>query len=399
MVAGGWPRIILHADMDAFYAAVEQRDRPELRGKPILVAFDSPRSVVTTASYEARPFGVGSAMPLALAKRKCPQAIVVPPRMADYARVSKQIFEIFDDFSPLVEGLSLDEAFIDMTGAEGLFGTAEQMGRQIKERVWLQTGLRVSVGAAACKFVAKVASDLRKPDALVVVPPDQTRPFLDPLPVSRLWGVGQKTLPLLHDLGLFKMGDVAAADPAWLARRLGSLGPFVHALASGDDPRAVVPDRDAKSVGAERTLMQDVRGAAAIRPHLLESADEIAQRLRKSHLVAGGVRVKLKASDFAIFTRQHKLTVPTANANALLQAAERLLPEFDLRRDYRLVGMAAWDLRADDAPVQPDLFEQAAAQRDRKLDQALDELRDRFGKGAVLRASDVGVTKPPKPPT
>ncbi len=380
-------RTILHADMDAFYAAVEQRDRPELRGKPLLIAFDGPRSVVTTASYEARPFGVGSAMPLALAKRKCPQAIVVAPRFAQYQAVSAQIFEIFGSFSPLVEGLSLDEAFIDLTGTDGLWGSPARAAQLLKDRVWQEVGLRVSVGVAACKFVAKVASDLRKPDALVLVPPEETVAFLAPLPVSRLWGVGEKSLPKLHALGLRTMGDVAAADRAWLVRNLGSHGPFLQDLALGNDDRPVVPGREAKSIGSEQTLMTDVRGRDALWPHLIEAADTIAFRLRREQLRAGGVRVKLKTADFQLLTRQARIAPPTSSARVLLELAAELLPQFDLRLPYRLVGLAAWDLRSADEAVQPDLFTDPARQRDERLDKALDAVRDRFGHAAVRRAS------------
>ncbi|MBI5609875.1 MAG: DNA polymerase IV [Deltaproteobacteria bacterium] len=383
----GVGRSILHADMDAFYAAVEQRDDPALRGKPVLVAFDSPRSVVTTASYEARPFGVGSAMPLAQAKRRCPQAIVVPPRFAQYQAVSAQIFEIFGSLSPLVEGLSLDEAFIDLTGTRGLWGSAEEAARRLKELVWTETGLRVSVGVAACKFVAKVASDLRKPDALVVVPAEQTQAFLAPLPVSRLWGVGEKSVPKLQSLGLRTIGDVAAADRAWLVRALGSHGPFLPDLALGRDERPVVPDRDAKSIGSEQTLMVDAVGRDAIWPHLIEAADTIAFRLRREHLRAGGVRVKLKTADFQLVTHQARVAPPTSSARALLATAAELLPRFDLRLPYRLVGLAAWDLRPDSEPVQPDLFTDRERQRDERLDKALDAVRDRFGRTALRRAS------------
>ena len=384
-----WPRIIVHADMDAFYAAVEQHDRPELRGKPILIGSDSPRGVVATASYEARPFGVGSAMAMVVAKRKCPQAIIVTPRMARYVEISRQIMEVFDTFSPRVEGLSLDEAFLEMTGAERLFGTPDDMARAVKFAVLQRTGLRVSVGVAASKYVAKVASDVRKPDGLCVVSPEDTLTFLHPLPVGRLWGVGKRAEEQLRAMGLQTIGQVAAADPVWLRGLLGSMGDHIHRLSLGDDPRPVVPDREAQSIGAEQTLDEDVRGAAAIEPHLLHAADRIAWRLRRSHLKAAGVRVKLKTNRFALHTRQVALRPPSQSASELYQAALGLLAHFDLREPMRLVGLAAFDLVDDAAPVQGELFGQQARKKRQQLDVALDRLQERFGKGTVKRGSDL----------
>jgi DNA polymerase-4 len=395
---GRWSRIIVHADMDAFYAAVEQLDRPELRGKPLLIGGTGPRSVVATASYEARPFGVGSAMPMGLALRKCPQAIVVPPRLARYAEVSDRIMSVFATFSPLVEALSLDEAFLDLTGAEGLFGPPEEMARRIKGAVREATGLTVSVGVAPNKYVAKVASDIRKPDGLCVVPPDGVRAFLDPLPVSRLWGVGKHGEERLQDMGLRTLADVAAADPAWLERRLGSMGPHVHALAQGIDPRPVVPDREAKSIGSEVTLDDDVVGRAAITPHLLREADRVGRRLRRAGLRAGGVRVKLKTTKFQLLTRQTALHPPTSSGDVLYREALRLLDAFDLGVPMRLVGLAAYDLADAAAPVQGELFGQEGRERQQRLDQAVDALRSRFGKAAVRRGSEIEDEGPERQP-
>lgn len=244
----GWKRIVVHADMDAFFAAVEQHDRPELRGKPVIVGFPGPRSVVSTASYEARPYGVGSAMPMVQALRRCPDAVVIPPRFERYKEVSRKVMEVFASFSPLVEPLSLDEAFLDMTGTEALFGPPEEMGRRLKVAVRDATGLTVSVGISATKFVAKVASDFRKPDGLTVVPPERVAAFLHPLPVRRLWGVGPRAEEKLHRLGLRTIGDVAAASRSFLEAELGSMGLHLHRLAHGDDPRQVQPHREARSM-------------------------------------------------------------------------------------------------------------------------------------------------------
>lgn len=386
-----WRRIILHADMDAFFAAIEQLDNPKLRGLPVIVGGPSRRGVVSTASYEARPFGVGSAMPTARALQLCPEAIVIPPRFDRYTAASKQIMECFRTFTPKVEPLSLDEAFLDMTGAEGLFGGPHEMGRQIKEAVVEATGgLTVSVGAANTKFLAKVASDCDKPDGLTVVPPSEVSAFLPPLPVSRLWGVGPKNRERLERIGLKTIGDVARSDPLWLSRELGALGRHIYMLANNDDRRDVISHGRAKSVGSERTLSEDVRGESEIRPHLVDAADRIARRLRRKQLLARGVRVKLKTTSFQLHSRQTTLSEPTDHAETLLNAALELLPRFDLRYPMRLVGLAAFDLVAPGTPVQGDLFAQPQRETEKRLDRTLDGLRDRFGESAVERGSRQG---------
>ncbi len=379
----------MHADMDAFYASVEQLDRPELRGKPILVGPPTGRGVVLTASYEARPWGVGSAMPMARARRKCPQAIVVPPRFERYTEASRQVMEVFEDFSPDVEAISLDEAFVEMTGAEGLFGTPGAMGRRIKEAVKEATGgLTISVGISGTKYVAKVASAFRKPDGLTVVPQDKAQAFLAPLPVSKLWGVGPVTEAKLVEAGYTTIGTLAATDPRVLERRLGSLGPHLHRLAHAQDPRRVEGRRSARSVGSERTLAEDISDRAAIVEHLRRSADGIGRRLRRRNLRARGIRVKLKTSSFQLLTRQRLLPEATDVAARLLEAALPLLQEFPYDEPFRLVGLAAYDLIEEGAPQQLDLFGLSAKRRD--LEQALDGLRGRFGDGTVGRASDHG---------
>ncbi len=389
-----WPRIILHADMDAFYASVEQLDNPALRGKPLLIGVDHPRSVVSTASYEARPFGVGSAMPMVEAKRRCPQAIIVPPRMQRYAEVSEQIMTVFGDFSPRVEPLSLDEAFVDLTGAERLLGPPDVVARNVKAAVKRATGgLNVSVGVSGCKYVAKVASDIRKPDGLLVVAPEDMVTFLAPLPISRLWGVGKRGEELLRNLDLRTIGDVAAADPLWLKQRLGSLGAHVWALAHADDPRPVVADRDAQSIGSEETLDVDVSGRAAIEPYVLRAADRVARRLRRAGLRAGGVRVKLKTHKFQNLTRQGVLRPPANSSAALYEEACHLLAHFDVSQRFRLIGVAAYDLQPESAPIQGLLFGETARKKNDKLDRALDNLRERFGKGAVQRGSELGAAE------
>jgi DNA polymerase-4 len=383
-----WSRIIVHADMDAFYAAVEQLDDPRLRGRPLLVGSDSSRGVVLTASYEARPSGAGSAMPMQRARRLCPEAVVVPPRFARYQEVSELVMDTLSTFSPLVEPLSLDEAFLDMTGSTRLFGDPSSIGGRIKTAVRERTGgLTVSVGISATRYVAKVASGFRKPDGLTIVPPLEMREWLAPLPVSSLWGAGPKTSERLRALGFETIGDVARADPAKLDRSLGTLGKRFFALANGLDPREVVGSRRAHSVGSERTLHVDVTARADIEAHLRLAADSVARRLRRTQRCARGVRVKLKTTDFRVLTRQGALSEPTDVAAVLFDRGSALLDEFGDRGPFRLVGLAVYDLDAASAP-QLDLLP-AAGNRERRLETAIDALAGRFGSGVVQRAGDL----------
>ncbi len=382
-----WPRIVLHADMDAFYAAVEQLDHPELRGKPILIGPNSYRGVVLTASYEARPYGVGSAMPMGEARRRCPDAICVPPRFERYQAVSEQVMNIFADFSPNVEALSLDEAFLDMSGAEHLFGSPAQMAQSLKDKVKAETGLTISVGVSSTKYVAKVASAYDKPDGLTVVPQDQAVAWLAPQPIRRLWGVGPKTAPRLEALGYYLVGDIAGARPDDLKEQLGSLGQHLYQLAHARDPRQVHRGRGARSMGSDRTLSHDVSRREDILMHLRRSADRIARRLRNKHYVARGVRVRLKTNRFQMLSRQRLLPKPVDTAGDLLAAAELLLDEFDHPGPFRLVGLAAFQLQWQKDPLQLDMFEDSAI---RQLEVTLDDLSERFGKDTVMRAKDLG---------
>ena len=391
-MTSGWPRIILHADMDAFYAAVEQLDRPELRGKALLVGGTGPRGVVSTASYEARPYGVGSAMPMAVARRRCPHAVVLPPRFERYHAVSRMVMQTLDTFSPLVEPLSLDEAFVDMTGCEALSGGPREMGEAMRTAVFEATRLTVSVGVSTTKYVAKVASDCRKPDGLTVVGPDEVTGFLHPLPIDRLWGVGPRTRSRLKARGLDTIGDVAATPLDDLERWFGTLGAHIHVLAHGLDDRAVIPEREAKSIGSENTLDADIIGEAAIHPWLLRAADTVARRLRGEGLTARGVRVKLRTSDFQLHTRQTVLTAATHATRPIVEAAESLIREFDLSAPVRLVGVAAFELRESGGGEthQLDLFDAPHREHDERLDRTLDVVHERFGEGALTRARHLG---------
>ena len=387
-----WPRIVAHADMDAFYAAIEQLDDPMLRGRPVLVGPPTGRGVVLTASYEARPYGVGSAMPMARARRRCPTAVIIPPRFDRYQEVSETIMGVFANFSPDVEALSLDEAFLDMTGSEQLFGDPESIGRRLKDAVREATGgLTASVGLSGTKYVAKVASAFHKPGGLTVVPPEQAKAWLAPLPVSRLWGVGPKTQARLHQIGLHTIGEVANADPEFLSAKLGRAGLHFHALAQAEDPRPVIGQRASKSIGSEHTLDKDVREKAEIKLHLHRSADAIGRRLRQKSYVAFGLGVKLKTTDFQILTRQRRLSEPTDVTERLYSVGVGLLDEFDHPGPFRLVGMVAYDLAGIEDRVQFDLFGTSARQR--RLEVAIDELAERFGTDVVYRANNL--TKPP----
>ncbi len=382
-----WDRIILHADMDAFYAAVEQMDRPELRGKPLLIGSRSGRGVVLTASYEARPFKVGSAMPMAQALKRCPNAVVVPPRFERYAKLSERIMEVFHDYSPDVEPLSLDEAFINMSGAEHLFGNPTEMASSLKKDVFEATGgLHVSVGVSHIKYVAKVASDLGKPDGLLVIEPDQAVAWLAPLPVARLWGAGPKTQARLQAAGYFSIGDIADADPGRLEREFGRMGPHFHALANARDPRQVARRRRASSMGSDRTLHQDIHTRADIESHLKRSAERVASRLRNKRMLAGGVRVKLKTSDFRLLSRQCTLPEPTDVAATLFGAGASLLDRFSDPGPFRLVGLAAHTLSEAEAATQLGLLENTGR---RALETTLDAVAEKFPDSALRRARDV----------
>ena len=375
-------RAILHVDMDAFYASVEQRDDPSLRGRPVAVGGASRRGVVCAASYEARPFGVRSAMPMVRALRLCPQLVVVPPRFEKYSEVSDQVFEVFNSFTPEVEGLSLDEAFLDVTRSIALLGPPGQQALAIKARIRECTHLTASVGLAEVKFAAKIASDLCKPDGFLEVPVGQVRDFLAPLPASRLWGVGPKTDEILKKLGLRRIGDVARADRSYLELQLGSAGPWLHDLANGIDERSVEPDVAAKGIGAEETFEEDLLGED-LHPFIHEQALRVAARLRRSGTHARTVHLKVKYGDFQIATRQETLAAPTDDGETLYRTALRLLEKADRGRPIRLTGVHAGDL-GEGAP-QLALFERPDPRRER-LNKSLDAIADKFGEGTVKPA-------------
>ena len=379
--------IVLHVDMDAFYAAIEIRDDPGLRGLPVIIGGASRRGVVSTASYEARKCGVHSAMPGYEARRRCPNGVFISPRIAHYAAVSRQVMEIFERYSPTVEPLSLDEAFIDMTGAERLFGTTREMAERIANDIRNELRLTASVGVATTKYVAKVASDYDKPDGITVVDPGTEKEFLAPLPIRHIWGVGPKAARLLERMGLKTIGDVAATPREVLESKIGSFGTHVWHLANAIDMRRVSTQRTRKSVGSERTLSTDISGRDAVRTRLGPLADEVARNLRKGGWRAHGVRLKLKTAEFRLMTRDRHVAEAICDAESILAELDVLLDVARLDVPLRLVGVAAYDLVKDGTPRQVGLFSAERTEKRERLEAALDQVSEKFGRGSVMRGS------------
>lgn len=402
-----WPRTILHADLDAFYASVEQLDDPSLRGKPVLVG-GGKRGVVCAASYEARAFGCRSAQPMGMALAKCPHATVVKPRFTRYAELSGRFMAILGDASPEIEPLSLDEAFVDATGSTRLLGDGATIGRAIRERVRGEIGLTCSVGVAPNKFVAKIASDLEKPDALVVIGPEGLAERLAPLPIERMWGVGPVGASRLRAGGFATFADLQRADPARLRELEGSHADRLIALARGEDDRPVVADREPKSVGHEQTFADDLADPDEAEAHLAAQAELVAARLRRKGLKARGVTLKLRFGDFRTVTRARTLDVATDRTDLLRTAARAAFREFVAEgyRPLRLVGFTATRLEGEATPgAQLELFAGAdpAHARKSRLDRAADAIRARFGKDAIGHADAArrppGDTLPPWNPS
>lgn len=378
-------RVILHVDMDAFYASVEQRDNPELRGKPVVVG-GATRGVVAAASYESREFGIRSAMPMAEARRRCPDLVRVAPRMAHYQSVSREIFGVFREFTPLVEGLSLDEAFLDVTSSRRLFGSGHNIATAIKDGIRERTGLTASVGVAPNKLVAKIASDLDKPDGLVIVTADKVHEALDPLPVAVIPGIGKRTLARLHAIGVRSIADLRAAPDHDLEPVFGRFTQKTRERASGIDHRPVVSSRAEKSISNEQTYDTDLGDRPAMEQQLLRLAERTSGRLRKAALCAGTVQVKIRRSDFKTFTRQRRLRPPANGTDQIYEVARALLSDWlhgnpDAR--VRLLGVGCSKLSPAE---QRDLFSEEDSGRTSDFDRTVDEIRDRFGRDAVSRA-------------
>jgi nucleotidyltransferase/DNA polymerase involved in DNA repair len=383
-------RGIIHVDMDAFYAAVEQLDHPAYRGRPVVVGADPKggkgRGVVAACSYEARPFGVRSAMPISRAFRLCPHAIFLPVRMQRYEEVSERIFGILRRYTDLVEPLSIDEAFLDVTESLRLFGEPAAIGKRIKAEIREEERLTASVGVAPNKFLAKIASDIGKPDGFVVVRPEEAETFVRDLPVSRLWGVGEKTAATLKGLGIHTIGQLARWPAEALCRRLGRVGEYLHRLSRGVDESPVIPEAMAKSMGAETTFAVDCRDPRHIRQTLLRLAERVSARLRREGVAGLTITVKVRFADFTTVTRSQTRPAPAALVEELYAAVLSLLDKIPLHgRRVRLLGIAVSKLGAKAAPGQMPLF--PSDPRREQAARAVDEIRRRFGEAGIVRAS------------
>lgn len=387
------PRQIIHCDMDAFYASVEMLDNPELLGQPVIVGGTSNRGVVAAASYEARKYGVHSALPIVTARRRCPHGIFVAVRMDRYQEISCRIMALFREYTPLVEPLSLDEAFLDVTASQVLFGPAETIARLIRQRVREETGLTVSAGIASCKMVAKIASDLHKPDGLTVVPAGTEKEFLAVLGIERLWGTGEKTREILKTLGVSTIGELARLPVELLTRKLGQNGAHLHTIAQGIDSRVVEPSHDIKSVGNEETFEQDLVKEHDLRRELLALSAKVGRRLRRKQLAGRTVQLKVKYNDFQQITRSETLPQASADHCEIYRCVLRLLEKTQAgSRPIRLLGVSLANIVCTDhLPAQLDLFHnQENRERRRQLNQAIDAIDTRFGALAVRPATLLG---------
>lgn len=388
-------RSILHVDLDAFFAAVEQLDDPKLRGKPILVGGNGPRSVVTTASYEARPFGCRSAMPMAVARRLCPHAIVVPPRFGRYRELSNQMFRILEDFTPTIEPVSIDEAFLDLSGSERLLGDPVTVARQIKQRIREELMLTISIGVSFNKFLAKLASDMNKPDGLTIIAAEDVDRVLPPLPISKIWGIGPKTAGRMHDYGIKMIGDIRKLPLRLLIDHFGSEGARYHHLAFGRDDRQVTPDSRAKSIGQEQTFGEDVADLEELKGILLGQVEHVAARLRKHGLRAGRITLKIRDGRFKTITRAARLEEPSDTTQVLWEAARETFEKWAGAsfKPLRLLGVQAGSLTTD--AEQLGLFEDEQRIRLRKVDETMDLINTRLGRRAVRRGRAEGFEDDP----
>ncbi len=380
---------IIHLDMDAFYPSVEVLDNPELTGKPVIVGGSKERGVVSSASYEARKFGVHSAQPMATAMQLCPNGIVLPVRMARYQEVSEQVFEIFYLFTPLVEPLSIDEAFLDVTGSTRLFGSPIEIAKQIKQKVTEKTGLTISAGVAPSKFVAKVASDMEKPDGLTIVPADKARAFLDPLPIKKMWGVGKVTQKALSRLSIHTFKDLRQVSIDVLEKKFGKHGIHMHQLSMGIDDRDVVTLHDVKSIGHEDTYSKDILDLEPAKRELLSLANRVARRMRRKGLEGKTITVKVKYSDFVQITRSVTLHNYTNDSADIYSHVCRLLDKTAVgKRPVRLLGISLSNLADTDSGRQLSLFNQGESNQKRKeLNKTADSIFEKFGNRGIRPGS------------
>ena len=382
--------MILHLDMDAFFASVEQRDRPELRGQCVIVGGSSQRGVVTTASYEARRYGVRSAMPMFEARRRCPHGIIVPGRMHRYKEISHRVMMRLTAFTPLVEKVSIDEAYMDISGCERLHGSPAEMGAAVKKAVRDEVELTCSIGIAPVRFLAKIASDLRKPDGMTIITPEQVMPFIDRLPIRKVPGVGPKALKRLNRLGINTLGQVRLHRPEDLDRHMGKFGCRLAALACGRDDTPVNPSSQAKSFSSEGTLARDLSDRDRLREHLLHHAEDVGRQLRRHGVKARTVTLKIKYHDFRQITRSTTVAEPFQSADVLFDQACRLLKDELLKHKIRLIGVGASNLVASWTPAQMDLFPAASSGHSGdwdSVDEALDAINVKFGNDTINRAS------------
>jgi len=380
------PRTILHIDMDAFFASVEQRDRPELRGKPVLVGGDGPRGVVAAASYEARAFGCHSAMPSAIAKRLCPNAIFVKGSHSSYSAVSKQVFEILERFSPAIQPISIDEAFLDVTGSTHLFGSPTDIAIEIRRLVKQELDLTCSVGIAPNKFLAKLASDMNKPDGYTIITPETTQQILDPLPVEKLMGVGPSTQRSLDRLGVRTVAQLRALPKETLNARMGEFGDKLYRLCQGIDDRPVRIDKGAKSISHEHTFETDLEDPDEVRAIIARQAGDVAARLRKHGRYAKTISIKVRFGNFETITRSHTLDAQTNETNTIHQAAKSLFDQWAHNyRPVRLIGVGLSGLTQ--SPADAGLFDAQTNHKNQAVDKAADAIASKFGKNALTRAS------------
>ncbi|MBT8331330.1 MAG: DNA polymerase IV [Deltaproteobacteria bacterium] len=381
--------MILHIDMDAFYASVEKLDDPRLRHKCVIVGGTSNRGVVSAASYEARRYGVHSAMPIYQAKQKCPHGVFVPPRMGRYKEVSKNVMALLKEFSPLVEPVSIDEAYMDITGCQRLFGQPQEIAREIKRKIHDGVHLTCSVGVAPNKFMAKIASDLEKPDGLTVILPDQVPQFIQSLDIKKVPGVGKKMVRQLELLGIRTLGDVARLPEKSLHKHLGKFGQRLRALSSGSDNSPVTPHAPHKSISSERTLAADTRDIKLLKRYLLSQSAEVARQLRQAGVRAKTIVIKIKNADFKTVTRRTTIAIPTQSSKTIYKHAAQLLDEFKITQKIRLIGVGTTGFSAVTASVQIGLFERTEKPKENweKVDKTLDSIGKKFGKDAIRRAT------------
>lgn len=390
MVVMDEPRTILHVDMDAFFASIEQRDLPELKGKPVLVGGKGPLAVVAAASYEARKFGCRSAQPMAIALRKCPEAVVAKPRMSRYSEVSQQIFCILDDFSPLVEPLSIDEAFVDVTGTERILGSPRQIAQKIRKRIFNETGLTASVGVAPNKFLAKLASDMDKPDGLTIIEREGIPQAIAGLAISRMWGVGPVTEKKLLGMGVKTFGDLQSLPIDELIKQFGSLGAKLHHLSHGDDSRCVTPEQSVKSISQEVTFDEDISDAEKVRDVLLKQVEKVSVRLRKAQLHARTITIKIRYGDFQTITRSMTLNEPSDQTDRLWREAKNLFDKWANSnfKPVRLIGMGVSQPSSPGGlSEQMGLFSKPENERSKRLDATTDAIRNKFGLNAIHRGT------------